>query len=762
MGEILVETTTDALVAISAEGVILYWNIGAEVIFGYTPQEAFGRNFYDLVVPAEIVEESRNATHAAMDAGPVVSETLRRSKNGSVIYVEITAKAIRDARGEVNCIALVHKDITALKVLTHGRTLETRYRGLLETLPDAIVIVNGTGRIVLVNLQAEELFGYSREELLGRPVEILLPTRFRERHVAYRTRYLAGPKTRPMGAGVALYASRKNGTEFPVEISLSPLHTAEGMFAMSAIRDITDRKKMEEQLRTQNEELEKQNRRIHEANRLKSEFLANMSHELRTPLNGIIGFSEIMHDGRVGPVSAEHKEYLGDILTSAKHLLQLINDVLDLSKVEAGKMEFTPECIDLAMVVGEVRDIVRGLAAKKRIRLKTEIDPALSGIEADLKSVKQILYNYVSNALKFTPDEGEVTVRVSAENSDYFRIEVEDTGIGINGEEIGRLFVEFQQLDSSTAKRYSGTGLGLALTKKIVEAQKGRVGVRSSPDKGSIFYATLPRAYRPIDSGKPRAATVIPAGASLILVVEDDARDRAWIEKTLSGAGYFVEAVATGSEALMRCREKRYDAITLDIMLPDMSGRAVLAKIRERALNQQTPVIAVTLLAGKGIMAGFQVADILPKPVSANEILSVLKRCGIEPDSTRSVLVVDDDEAALKLAGATLTRLGYRAVCEQNAESALYAASKEHPAAVVLDLVMPDIDGFEFLTRFRKTRAGRETPIIVWTGKDLTLEERSRLRSTASSVLRKTDDADALIAEIKNCLPAPKPAMSEA
>jgi CheY-like chemotaxis protein len=409
-----------------------------------------------------------------------------------------------------------------------------------------------------------------------------------------------------------------------------------------------------------------------------------------------------------------------------------------------------------------VRDIVRGLAAKKRIRLKTEIDPALSGIEADLKSVKQILYNYVSNALKFTPDEGEVTVRVSAENCDYFRIEVEDTGIGINGEEIGRLFVEFQQLDSGTAKKYSGTGLGLALTKKIVEAQKGRVGVRSAPGKGSIFYATLPRAYRPIDSGKPRAATVIPAGASLILAVEDDARDRALIDTTLSGAGYFVEAVATGSEAFMRCREKRYDAITLDIMLPDMSGRAVLAKIRERGLNRQTPVIVVTLLAGKGIMAGFQVADILPKPVSANEILSVLKRCGIEPDSTRSVLVVDYDEAALKVAGATLTRLGYRAVCEQNAENALYAASKEHPAAVVLDLVMPDIDGFEFLTRFRKTRAGRETPIIVWTGKDLTLEERSRLRSIARSVLRKTDNADELIAEIRNCLPTSKPAMSKA
>jgi PAS domain S-box-containing protein len=762
LGELLVETSTDASIAISAKGVILYWNAGAEVILGYTPQEAVGRNFYDLVVPAEANEESRNATRTARKRGPVVFETLRRGKNGAIVYVEVTAKAIRDPRGEANCIALVHKDITQLKVLTHARTLETRYRGLLETVPDAIVMVNTTGRIVLVNSQAEEMFGYSREELLGQPVEILLPTRFRNRHVTHRATYFLGPKTRPMGAGVALYANRKTGIEFPVEISLSPLHTEDGTFAMSAIRDITDRKKMEEQLRTQNEELEEQNRRIHEANRLKSEFLANMSHELRTPLNGIIGFAEIMHDGRVGPISAEHKEYLGDILVSAKHLLQLINDVLDLSKVEAGKMEFMPERIDLAIVVGEVRDIVRGLAAKRRIRLKTEIDPALSGVEADLKSVKQILYNYLSNALKFTPEEGDVTVRVLAdEDSEYFRIEVEDTGIGIKTEDMNRLFVEFQQLDSSTAKRYAGTGLGLALTKKIVEAQRGRVGVRSTPGAGSIFYAVLPRTYRSVESSRQPGDAAIPPGASLILVVEDDPSDRAWIEKALGGAGYFVEAVATGSEALTRCREKRYDAITLDIMLPDMSGRAVLAKIRERGLNQQTPVVVVTLLAGKGIMAGFQVADILPKPVSANEILSALRRCGIEPNSANAVLVVDDDEAALKVAEATLTKLGYRAVCEQNAENALYAASKEHPAAVVLDLVMPEIDGFEFLTRFRKTRAGRETPIIVWTGKDLSSEELSRLRSTTTSVLRKTEAADELLEEIKNCAPASKPALAE-
>src|SRR5438094_2226426 len=248
----------------------------------------------------------------------------------------------------------------------------------------------------------------------------------------------------------------------------------------SSTLEITDRKFQQEEIRRRSEELEEQNRRVQEANRLKSEFLANMSHELRTPLNGIIGFAELMHDGRVGPVSAQHQEYLADILSSGKHLLQLINDVLDLSKVEAGKLEFKPEPVIPELLVREVCEIVRTLAAHKRIQLGIEIDPALTAIVADSRSLKQILYNYLSNALKFTPDEGKIVIRVKPENQDYFRIEVEDSGIGIKADDLGRLFVEFQQLDASSAKKHSGTGLGLALTKRIVESHGGTVGVNST------------------------------------------------------------------------------------------------------------------------------------------------------------------------------------------------------------------------------------------------------------------------------------------
>jgi signal transduction histidine kinase len=236
---------------------------------------------------------------------------------------------------------------------------------------------------------------------------------------------------------------------------------------------------------------------LRRANEIKSQFLAAMSHELRTPLNSIIGFTELMHDGKVGPVTAEHKEYLSDILTSSRHLLHLINDLLDLSKVEAGKMEFRPEPLSVPSLVSEVRTITSALAAQKRIVVEAEIDPGVGTVTADAARLRQIFYNYLSNALKFSPDGGRVVIRVAPEGETHWRLEVEDRGIGIKPEDMSKLFVEFQQLDGGMTRRHVGSGLGLAVTRQIVEAQGGRVGAHSEPGHGSVFFAVLPRVVGP-------------------------------------------------------------------------------------------------------------------------------------------------------------------------------------------------------------------------------------------------------------------------
>ncbi|HEX9244874.1 MAG TPA: PAS domain S-box protein, partial [bacterium] len=766
----LVESGIDALMTTDLLGLITDVNRRMCEITGRAREELIGTPFKDYFTDPQRAEDGIRRVLAEDQVTNY--ELTIRAKDGEETVVSYNATTFKGADGRLRGVFAAARDITEQKRLEEQITQQYQERSettaflnnILESSTEySIIAMDREGNVLAWNEGARRNYGYAAEEMIGKQNSRILHTKEDVESGKVEAALAQALETGKFEG--EFQRMRKSGEQFTAQVAITLRRGVSGdpVGYLLVSKDITAQKALEEELRRKNEELVEQYHRVQEANRLKSEFLANMSHELRTPLNGIIGFAELMHGGKVGPVADPHKEYLGDILTSSRHLLQLINDVLDLARVEAGRMEFHPEAVDLAKLVGEVRDGLRTMAATKRIQVKTQIDPGLNGVTADPAKLKQLLYNYLSNALKFTPDGGQVTVRVGPEEADTYRIEVEDTGIGIRPEDLGRLFVEFQQLDAGAAKKYQGTGLGLALTKRIVEAQGGQVGVRSAPGTGSIFFAVLPRVFwaerespaRSAARPDGRAAASPVANGPAVLIIDDDQRERAWLMKTLGKAGYAVEAAATGAEAVARCREKTFSAITLDLLLPDMKGWDVLKAIRAEERNKNVAVIVVTMVADQGVLADQRADGALVKPVRSEELLAALQRIGVRPDGDGdgAVLVVDDDLGALKIMEAALAEIGYRPVCMPDGESGLAAAAKERLRAVVLDLRMPGMNGLEFLDRFRRTDNGSRTPVIVWTGADLTAQDKSRLKAAAQAIVVKgRDGVKPLLKELQACL----------
>jgi PAS domain S-box-containing protein len=381
--------------------------------------------------------------------------------------------------------------------------LEQRFVKLLEAAPDAILEISPQGRIMLLNHAAERIFGYTREELLGLNVETLVPAAMRATHHRHRDSYAEHPQTRPMGSGLELEAQRKDGTLFPVEISLSPNWTDGELYVIASVRDITERKRAEDRIRVireqytaelaaKNDQLEARNLEVEKANHLKNEFIASMSHELRTPLHTIIGFSELLSEEIEGTLNEKQKRFLGHVLQDARHLLELINEVLDLSKIESGKLELERSHFRFAACLEETLVGIRQSALARNIRLENR--SAFTGeLDADRIRVKEILYNLLSNAVKFTDSGGAVTVESEVRDG-FLEITIADTGVGIAAEEQARIFEKFYQIDNSSSGAGEGTGLGLSITKRLVELHGGKISLESQPGRGSRFAITLPLA----------------------------------------------------------------------------------------------------------------------------------------------------------------------------------------------------------------------------------------------------------------------------
>jgi PAS domain S-box-containing protein len=508
----IVESSDDAILSMDLSGHITSWNAAATRIFGYEIQEVMGRPVSILAWPGE--EERIERFLEALRHGDRVdhTEVSRKHKNGTKILVSLSLSPIVDSWGTIIGIAKIARDITerteSANALESGRLrlaeqeanaraemlAERKFRELIENAPDAILQVNPSGSIVIANRTAETMFGYTRDELMGQNVDLLVPEANRAAHPAHRKTLSTAGKSRPMGLGLDLFAQRKDGTSFPVEISLSPMNTETGVHVTAVIRDVTERKLTEQRVRTLQEsymtELEARHKEAERLNQLKSEFMASISHELRTPLHTIIGFTELLEEEGEGPLNFKQKRFMHHIHVDSEHLLGLINDVLDLSRIEAGGLNLHTEPVRLLLIIADSINAIRLYAESKSvsIRMGTDID---FSVIADPMRLRQILYNLLSNGAKFTQPGGEVLVDAVLEG-DTVRITVSDTGLGIAPEERTQIFEKFYQVGLTPVGVREGTGLGLAICKQLVEMQKGTIWVESELGQGSTFHFTLP------------------------------------------------------------------------------------------------------------------------------------------------------------------------------------------------------------------------------------------------------------------------------
>ena len=745
---VLDAATQVSIIAADVNGLITVFNSGAQNLLGYSAEEIIGKQTPQIIHLKEEVlargeELSRELGYAVEGIDVFVAYAKRGRfdrrewtyvrKDGSHFAVSLVVTAATNAAGEITGYLGVAVDITERK------RLEERFRAAVEAAPAAMLMMNATGEIIMVNHQIERMFGYDRSELIGQLVELLLPERFRPDHPAHRNQFFQHPTQRAMGAELELLGLRKDGSEFPVKVGLSPVQTAEGQAVICGVLDITDQKKTMEAMRQAKEAAES-------ASRAKSSFLANMSHEIRTPMNGIIGMAQLLARTEL---RSHQRDYLATVEESAHILLRLLNDILDFSKIEAGKLELETVDFRVSECVARASQMLVLRAAEKGLEIACRVAPEIPDhLRGDSGRLQQVLVNLLGNAVKFT-EAGEIFVNVNAESitSDQVRlhISVSDTGIGIPIDKQNQIFRPFEQAESSTTRRFGGTGLGLAISRQLVEMMFGKMWVESELGRGSTFHFTAEFGIS-VDQHLHEPAELNSLLDLPVLVVDDNFTNRRILSEILQHwhmQPVLADSAAAGRQALQKAEESQRPIrlILLDHHMPGEDGLHFAESLHGLVNRGQCPIIMISSGSSPidaDLCQKHGIGRFMTKPVIASELLNeVLRQFGRFTTSSkpalsltdtipvathpRRVLLVEDNEINRRVALGLLRTRGHQVVVAENGQEAVNTLAEQEFDVVLMDMQMPVLDGYEATAAIRKRehQTGGHIPIIAMTAEAL-------------------------------------------
>jgi PAS domain S-box-containing protein len=731
----------DAVIATDMNGAVTFMNSVAQSLTGWVLEEAQGKSI-DLVlniVNGETRGPVENPVKKVFREGKVVGladHTLLISKKGREFDIEDSAAPIATAAGENLGVVLVFRDITDLK------KAREELEGVFTLSIDMICIAGYDGYFKRLNPAWQKTLGYSTEELMARPYSEFVHPEDREATIQRAENF------RTKGNIVA-FTNRylcKDGSYKWLMWNATPFDEQQLIYAVA--RDVTEFKQMQEGLVRAKEEAEL-------SNKFKDQFLSTMSHELRTPLNAVMGFSDLLSEERYGPLNDRQRRYVTHINTGGRHLLRLINDILDLSKIEAGRLELAIESVPVHPSFAEVFDCLRPLADKKSQTLVVNSSLDLS-VRADATRFKQVLMNLVGNAIKFTPTNGKIEL-AARQLGEVVRVEVRDSGPGIPLEEQKRIFEAFHRSRQSD-KTSEGTGLGLAITQRLVELHGGRLGLESQPGSGSCFYFTLPITPTLQREEIPNTKSGLkPSGSPRILVIEDDLAAAQLLHSQLVSSGYEVLFCDNRAKAVEMVAELQPDAVTLDIMMKPINGWELLSDLKSDVRTAKIPVIIVTAIDQPATGALLGADEYIVKPVEKATLLAAVERClnlRGQMGRTRPILVVDDDAPTREFIAEMLSKHGYIVTTAADGFEARAQVAASLPELVILDLIMPNLSGLQLLAEWRGDSRTADLPVFVLTSKDLTAAEKEYLRTNTGAFFCKQERWQAaLIRQLQRAVP---------